>query len=249
MKLLLQSPLILFLFLLNVNDVLAQINGVTVTSDPVYLHITGPDSDNNTDSNCASELIAYNDTSQNIPLQWKKTEIINSQPTWHFHVCDDNNCYLPEVDSAEVVLSHAGSNELTPGLTVFSLGFTDELTTLYDGYAEVEFKITKVDNPSEFETVLFIFDSEGATSVVKEELLSDISVFPNPSKGTVQITGNNSSLIKSLKVYDMVGHEKRSMFYNNGGSFDISSLSSGVYMVLMLDESNKVIGKEMINKL
>lgn len=248
MKYQIRFSIFLTILFFNISDATAQLTGITTSHDTVYLHITGEDSDGNGDSTCGSDISLENTTGQNVPLKWVKNVITNSQPTWHFHVCDVNNCYTPAVDSAVVTLTADGSPGPYAGITYFTVGFDDENGTVYDGYAEVEFTISKVDDPSDFKTVLFIFDSQSPTSIKEEEVRLDLSVFPNPSNGIINVTGENISSISKLKVYDLIGEEKMKMSYNNDGKFDISALNSGVYIILMLDQNNKILHRETVSK-
>ncbi len=74
---------------------------------------------------------------------------------------------------------------------------------------------------------------------------ASISVYPNPTKGTVNINCNNN--IKSVQLYDMQGRILQTSLVNqNQATFDISSQSSGVYFVKIISE--KGIGVQKVIK-
>lgn len=67
-------------------------------------------------------------------------------------------------------------------------------------------------------------DTIGDLSIAKSEAVSNLSLYPNPSKGELRVKGTNHAV--ELKVYSFHGglvHEEESM------NFDLSHLGSGVY--------------------
>ncbi|MFT5857949.1 MAG: hypothetical protein ACI865_000033 [Flavobacteriaceae bacterium] len=63
-----------------------------------------------------------------------------------------------------------------------------------------------------------------------EELLSGISVYPNPSEGEVTIT-NESGTANTVIVYDMLGNVVLSTEVSTSTTIDLSSVTGGVYVV------------------
>ncbi len=69
-----------------------------------------------------------------------------------------------------------------------------------------------------------------------EEIFDMFTAFPVPVKDTLQIQKNGGSLdIDSIAIYDLLGKELSSVI--NSNSIDMSSLSSGIYLVLVRDLS------------
>lgn len=63
-----------------------------------------------------------------------------------------------------------------------------------------------------------------------EELLSGISVYPNPSEGEITIT-NESGTATAVVVYDMIGNVILSTEVSTSTRIDLSSVAGGVYVV------------------
>ena len=63
-----------------------------------------------------------------------------------------------------------------------------------------------------------------------EELLSGISVYPNPSEGEITIT-NESGTATAVVVYDMIGNVILSTEVSTSTTIDLSSVAGGVYVV------------------
>ncbi|MBK8626318.1 MAG: T9SS type A sorting domain-containing protein [Saprospiraceae bacterium] len=76
--------------------------------------------------------------------------------------------------------------------------------------------------------------------------LVDIKVFPNPTTDFFQIS--NSLNIKKVVVYNMFGKEVKSFFHYNNAQHDVNDLKTGMYIVKMMDERNKVIKSVKLNK-
>lgn len=107
-------------------------------------------------------------------------------------------------------------------------------TTGYDGQIE-EYTII-VDNPAS----------------VTENALSNFSLFPNPSKGfvTVQFNVEQSDNVQ-IQMYDLRGRRVKDFSFNNTNIrfsevLDITSISSGVYLVKVLNGNKSTIKKLIV---
>ncbi|MFN8337653.1 MAG: T9SS type A sorting domain-containing protein [Saprospiraceae bacterium] len=74
----------------------------------------------------------------------------------------------------------------------------------------------------------------------------DIKVYPNPTVDYFQIT--NGLNIRKVVVYNMFGKEVKSYFHYNNAQHEVSDLKSGMYIVKLLDERNKVIKSIKLHK-
>lgn len=75
----------------------------------------------------------------------------------------------------------------------------------------------------------------------------DLSIHPNPTNGTVQISGSGSKDIIDIVLFD----EKGSMIelkkeFRNGESLDLSDLPTGLYFVKFLNSDNKSAVKKIV---
>ena len=80
------------------------------------------------------------------------------------------------------------------------------------------------------------------TSVVELEA-SDVYLYPNPTSDYVYIESNSLDVIKSIKVFDMLGSLQYYSEINIGGThtFDLSQFKPGYYFVEVLTGDNKQI--------
>lgn len=77
-------------------------------------------------------------------------------------------------------------------------------------------------------------------------LTEDIKVFPNPAIDYIQIS--NVSSVKKIVIFDIIGKEIKSFIHYNNAQHDVSELKSGMYIIKMLNEKNKVIRTLKFNK-
>lgn len=239
---------ILFLLFASCISLYGQITDISVSSDSLYLEITGPDSDGDGDSTCGLEVIAENESTNDISLRWHKEVLINTQPQWKFHICDANNCYLYTVDSADVVLTAPGSSQLD-GWTSFVLGFDDFEVTDYTGYAEVALTLVDLNDSSNTKTIIFVFQGGNVTSTTQEQLYESFQVYPNPSTGVINIADLNEYSAHHLQIIDMLGKVKQELDLRGANSINISSLNPGIYNVLLYDVDDEIIGVERFSKI
>lgn len=79
------------------------------------------------------------------------------------------------------------------------------------------------------------FDSNGATLSAKDfELLTGLSLYPNPTKGMLYINGDTNKLI-NVEIYSITGQQVKTI-KDNFKSIDISNLDSALYFVKFYTE-------------
>lgn len=72
------------------------------------------------------------------------------------------------------------------------------------------------------------------TSSIIDENKLDVSIYPNPTSGLLNIEGNNNNL-KTI-VFDMLG--KEIMTQSSSNSIDLSHLENGIYIMRISDGQN-----------
>lgn len=89
--------------------------------------------------------------------------------------------------------------------------------------------------------------SAPANSSASLELVFDeLKVFPNPTTDYFQIS--NGSNIKKIVVYNIFGKEVKTFFHYNNAQHEVSDIKSGMYIVKMIDEKNKVVKSVKLHK-
>jgi len=89
------------------------------------------------------------------------------------------------------------------------------------------------------ETAIYSEDcSLGIGDVVLSEV---VSLFPNPVQNTLQISAENSIIIKSIEVYDVLG--KQLLQTNTVNQIDVSGLANGLFFVKIETDKGVVVKK------
>ncbi len=174
-------------------------------------------------------------TDDTLSLKWSKT--VYEQPeSWVTQINDDETFYLPNVNSnidpaagvnAPLVLAAGESAELV--LHVFPLGVQG--TGIYN----LMFAYSSLPG-----YVVESLDLEvNASPVVKSTETRSLSIYPNPAISYIEITPNNQ--VDRIEIYNTVGREVRSFFFENGKRYNIADLPQGLYMVALVSEKSGII--------
>jgi hypothetical protein len=89
--------------------------------------------------------------------------------------------------------------------------------------------------------------SNSATSVNENNVAENsISIFPNPAKSAINISANRKLI--SASIFDITGKIQSTYSLNNNEKslLDISSLSSGIYLIRVTTNDNSVITQKLI---
>ncbi|MEZ4684864.1 MAG: T9SS type A sorting domain-containing protein [Bacteroidia bacterium] len=99
-------------------------------------------------------------------------------------------------------------------------------------------------------------DTDGQTGltetleVVFSEPVLELTVFPNPSNGMIEIQyGENLSVFRSISLIDGMGKmvfEQKKLPESLGTSFDLSGFPSGVYQIRGITENGEVVATSII---
>ena len=116
-----------------------------------------------------------------------------------------------------------------------------------DGLYTVRLKVIEGDDESsELKSAYILVDSEGS-SIGFEEFKQSLNIFPNPSKGIVYISQDNSDLTQ-VKVYTLLGREVYSDNLYNTLKVDLSSYSNGVYFIELTNGIEVVTERLILNR-
>ncbi|MGJ8591148.1 MAG: T9SS type A sorting domain-containing protein [Aquaticitalea sp.] len=79
---------------------------------------------------------------------------------------------------------------------------------------------------------------------VPENVLTSISIFPNPATNVINIELPSNVEISEATIYSLTG--QKLLEFSNTNKIDISNLSSGMYLLRMKDTENNSITKQII---
>lgn len=173
-----------------------------------------------------------NTTTDSIEVKWIMTT--NEIPTsWgNTSFCDKINC--AELSERTFFLAPDSSSAMD--VHFINNGRTGE------GYAEViYFDIT--DSSSTVQTLKYYGKATNETTAIKELDTKSISIFPNPASNYIQIKGiENTSLVKTLEVYNIIGRKLISKEINSSNDLNVNiqNYESGIYLVKLFDETKNI---------
>ncbi len=107
-----------------------------------------------------------------------------------------------------------------------------------------------ITSPTPFATINFpnahiIVNVTGSTLSVKKNILDQVSVYPNPTSGNVQVNLPNSIEILSVSVSDLSGKQMNANVL--GTTVDMSNFASGVYMINVNTTEGNLVRKVIKN--
>lgn len=85
-------------------------------------------------------------------------------------------------------------------------------------------------------------------STDKFEAGKSISLYPNPAESTFKVTALNNIEIKNVVVYNILGKKVQNVIKVNSNEFDVSNLSSGLYVVKITDSNGGTASKKLFKK-
>jgi len=170
---------------------------------------------------------------------WKLEKNASTFETgWEIFVCDLNLCYTAAIESCPP----NKPNIFSVNSNLFQFHFKPNGIA---GNSIVGVKLYADKNFTQ-EVYSTNINISSSTSSTKDLNNVNIRVFPNPATEYFQIT--NGSAIKKVVLYNMFGKEVKTFFHYSNAQHEISELKTGMYIVKMIDEKNKVIKSLKLNK-
>lgn len=173
-------------------------------------------------------------------IHWKLfKDSVTWQKEWQTQVCDLNLCYLDNRDSNNPNLP----NEFKVGDNLFELHFKPNGkfgSTLLTLVLYTDRSFTE----EIYRAKINVNDYRSNVANISSPI--NIKVYPNPASEYFQI--NNGTNIDKIKLYNMFGREIKSFYHYNNAQHEIGDLKSGMYLLKMLDDKNRLIKTVKLNK-
>tara|TARA_X000000368_G_scaffold211053_1_gene166774 strand:- start:6432 stop:7892 length:1461 start_codon:yes stop_codon:yes gene_type:complete len=237
------------------NITLPALTGLAA-NDAVTINATSPngtidaDPSNNPTISFNVEMATQN-THQDVTVQIN-TDAYGSETTWD--ITDDASGAVVAVGGPYNNLSAAGITAQTPVTTTLS-DLTCYTFTIYDsygdginsGYGAGSFTVIDANGTTLASGGTFTDEDGGAfktgsSTVEVHDLISSVSIYPNPVKNTLTIEG----IYTTVDIFDMFGKLVLSSEYNN--NINVSSLANGIYTLNITTEKGIQNQKITISK-
>ena len=178
-------------------------------------------------------------------LTLSTTDIVFDEMTQEQHLIITNNT------ADAVTISEIAENPATQYLAIEFEGLIVLPYTLEQGESmQVNIAPVLIDR-AQVTTFIDIVSTVGTQSVNVtvdsswfdgvEENSNNYEIYPNPTNGNIMVSGAN---INQVEVYNLCGQKVLSVNGSQNVNVDMSNLTSGVYMVKVIDNN----GKETVNK-
>lgn len=168
----------------------------------------------------------------NLPMNWVDSA--------KFGLCDNVTCYDTGVLNQGNIVT---TDTFGPGRKcLFKLQMDASSSNLAPaGPFYISCELT---SGSTTDTVTFIVQ-KFATSVQKlsSAAREDVTLYPNPAFGEVNVTFSKEANIKHIAIYNLVGKQVASFRNSSSTSakLDIEKIPSGIYFVRLMDGSGRVV--------
>lgn len=150
-------------------------------------------------------------------------------------VCDNTICY--DIDEELDAYMTPVLNELLPSKPSI---LKPQILPAGNEVCAVHNYMVVGENNEIYDSIRVIFRTTGANCILSTDKHEDLqfSIFPNPAKETVTISGESIKNGGTVVFLDALGKEvKRSLISNANNQIDVSTLRRGVYFVNIIDHS------------
>jgi Secretion system C-terminal sorting domain len=184
--------------------------------------------------------VVYTASSDTNLVYWKFEKASTFDPAWEFFVCDLNLCYGSTIERCPP----SKPNTMKIGNNLFQYHFKPHNT---EGVSTVTVKFYADKNLTQ-ETHSTVININVSETVSTKDLnnINNLKVYPNPATDYFQLS--NAVGVKKIVVYNMFGKEVKSYFHYPNAQHEISELKTGMYIVKLLNDKNKVIKSVKLNK-
>lgn len=174
-----------------------------------------------------------NNLNNSTTFQWIKNET-NLPDNWLISVCDEANCYDPEIEMGLSIIPANTNYEFAIQVYPFDTNNQIELKS-----ASMTLEVAADINNIQIATVNFeIIEFTNNQIIVK----NNIKIYPNPSTSFLNFDNLDASFYQ-VKIYDLIGNLTLTSFEKQ---IDISNFSNGVYLVNFIDKDQKLINSQKI---
>ncbi|MBK9735126.1 MAG: T9SS type A sorting domain-containing protein [Saprospiraceae bacterium] len=170
---------------------------------------------------------------------WKLDKPASFESSWEISVCDLNLCYTSAVEKCP------GSKPNIFPKNTYNFQFHFKPNGVL-GNSIVGVKLYADKNFTQELLSTTINITVSTPSSTKDLNISNIKIYPNPAADYFQIS--NAGNVKKIVVFNMFGKEIKTYFHYNNAQHEISDLKTGMYIVKLMDDKNKLVKTIKLNK-
>jgi len=160
--------------------------------------------------------------------------------------CDNITCWAPNGSWEQGVEKVSG--EVAPGASAPLWLHLAAPTSAANGTGIVRFQVRTTEQT---DTVTFILTKNATGISVINAKDSRVNIYPNPATNYINVFADQSLKPKSIAVFNILGRQLSTQDIKANTlttMLDINALSSGMYMLRIMDENGKVITSRKFTK-
>lgn len=220
------SILILFAFLFLGHNLTAQ--DIYISPNPVFTQNVMFD-----DFEGVGHSLFYNEDEDAFNFTWEIV-VIEMTEGWNVAVCDVVQCYLPTVSTQPFDLGAGQSG--TMDVHVYPNGV--------DGAAIIQVDVFQTNDTTNITSATYFFNHSVG---VAEKFSEAIKVYPNPTQDFVTID-NYENRVAAVELYNVSGKLVLRSDLNGSDRISLQELTSGNYILKLVDENANIVSTNLIVK-
>lgn len=197
-----------------------------------------------------AEVLAHafvvNTSQKSIALKWEWEVATKAfEDRWKFRICDNNQCYSPTTYSNIVKGALNAPVLLAPGdSTILDVNVKPNGKA---GTCELNIYLSDMLSPNTAaEKATFNLTVNDDAATISSASRNSLRIFPNPTTQYISVSSNN--FVEQLWVSNILGKRVMTFYTSFNGSYDISNLPDGIYLVSMVGANNKVLKTVRVSK-
>ncbi len=189
-----------------------------------------------------------NSSDQQMNVRWERDES-NLFEGWDTQICDKNLCYLNWIDSEVFLLAPGESHFLQVYFWPNGLEGCSQVTlNIFDeGTPDVNFaELVYFGKTVNVECDGFVSQAVG----IEDEVVQTLNLYPNPVMGELNVSMTNINDASTIEVYNLTGKLLDRIDIQDETQIRIGAYdwTEGMYILSLLDESNRVIKTQRFSK-
>lgn len=179
-----------------------------------------------------------NKTDRGLVLGWSR--ISKDIPTeWDYSLCDLGTCYpgIPDGDVMDTVPAH---EQAFLAINLYPYGV--------EGTAHIVIAVWDVDNPEIRDTLTWTITAKAQADVVSVAAQNEtLRLYPNPAHNRLSIN-SELGVMREVRIINTLGAEVLRADLSNTADIDVSSLSAGVYRIVLTTDDGKQIASSFVKR-
>jgi len=158
---------------------------------------------------------------------------------WTVTLCTHQLCF----PSVPTTTTFGTLNDTEQGYFNVHVGFNNT-----PGDAEISFRIYETSNPSNADTIVFIYHATSNVGVNENDQIA-ISVYPNPTTSEINLSGLENLDNVLVNIYSIEGKRVKSIIINVANPvIDVADLENGTYIIEAIENDQKLLFDKFIKR-